>query len=327
MWGFMEQSWDRFWPSFLETKKLNSKLRELNIIDKCEKTECICREIYNHYDELYSILEKVRQQFVKEIEYLPGVHLHTSRVKSVESVLAKLICKRHENLLNPNSLYSTITSEEFDSVITDLVGVRIIISYRGDWRQLHDEIVKKFPYKAENEYIDNRFIPHSDGDQFIAEIPKVYYSQNDDLSMFQGCLVKPLIKESGYRSVHYVISFMNKYVELQTRTIYDEAWSDCDHHYVYKHEENKSHAVLKELSDILCESTNAANDLGDLMQEIFDNENVLDIGNDTYSVSKPELIAKLNSIIVCNNEILEKLKQFNSKLRYGGESNEFQRKI
>ena len=33
----------------------------------------------------------------------------------------------------------------------------------------------------------------------------------------------------------------------QVRTIYDEAWSDCDHNYVYKQDENKSHTALEQM--------------------------------------------------------------------------------
>ncbi len=292
----MQRNWDGFWQPFLDCKKLNSKISELNTIDGSEETELICRNIYNKYAAYSKTLDDVRLRFVQEIEHLPGVHLQTSRVKTIESLLEKVINKRYENLLNKENLYATISSDNFNSIVTDLVGVRTIIGYRGEWSKLHDEIAKKFPYKQSSEYKDNHFIPHEDNKQFIAEIPKVYYSVGDDLSTYEGLMVKPIIKSSGYRSVHYVKSFMNTYIELQTRTIYDEAWSDCDHRYVYKHEENKSHAALKVLSSILCESTNASNDLGDLMHEIFSSEGIIDVGDGTFSLSDSQIIEQIERI-------------------------------
>ncbi len=311
----MLKCWDDFWYSFLDKEKLNLKISELNIIDGYDKTTQICRNIYDKYDEYSKHLDVVRLKFVQEIEYLPGVHLQTSRVKSIESLLGKIINKRHENLLSKNNLYSTISAGNYNEIITDLVGVRIIIGYRGEWRKLHDAIVSKFPYKTLSEYSDNRFIPHEDSRQFIAEIPKVYYSLGDDPSIYEDLNVKPIIKTSGYRSVHYVISFMNTYIELQTRTIYDEAWSDCDHRYVYKQERNISHAALLNLSSILCKSTNASNDLGDLMHTIFGGEEITDAGDGTFLVANSHLVERINDIASKYKKSIEELDDFRNRLK------------
>lgn len=311
----MLKEWDDFWESFLDERKLNSRISDLNDIDGDEKSQYICRNIYERYDKYLERLEDVRLKFVREIEHLPGVHLQTSRVKSVESLLEKIIKKRYENLLNKDNLYATITSENFSDIVTDLVGVRTIISYRGEWRKLHDEIVKKFPYEDEKEYTDGRFVGHKEGKQFIAEIPKAYYAEGDDLSMYEGVKIRTLIKPSGYRSVHYVISFLDTYIELQTRTIYDEAWSDCDHRYVYKHEENKSHAALYKLSDILCENTNASNDLGDLMHMIFETEDIAEVGDGTFKASDREIFERLESIVSRYRQSLSNLEEFKGCLK------------
>ena len=66
-----------------------------------------------------------------------------------------------------------------------------------------------------------------------------------------------------------MISYNGRYAELQIRTIYDEAWSDCDHNYVYKHDAKPNNAALRTLSDILCQVTNVANDIGDNMHDVF----------------------------------------------------------
>lgn len=303
------QEWDEFWISFLNVKKLNTKVDNLNELDGCKKTETICKAIYENYDKYKDELDNIRILFVKEVEHLPGVHLQTSRVKSLDSILEKIVNKRYDYSLNSESLYSSLNSDNYRQIITDLIGVRIIISYRGEWKTLHNEIVCRFHYMNENDYIRDRFIPHIDGDKFIAEIPKAYYADGDDLSIYDGILIDTRLKETGYRSVHYVISYMNTYIELQTRTIYDEAWSDCDHSYVYKHEENRSHAALEKLSRILCSYTNTSNDLGDIMHKIYETESIVDEENDKF-VSDIGIISEMDGIIGRYEEALRLFREF-----------------
>lgn len=85
----------------------------------------------------------------------------------------------------------------------------------------------------------------------------------------------------GYRSIHYVASYQKVYIEIQVRTIYDEAWSDCDHNYVYKKDDNMSHMALEKLSHILSDLTSVSNDIRDSMKDIFDNQSFHDLGYET----------------------------------------------
>lgn len=177
-------------------------------------------------------------------------------------------------MLDDNNPYHNINEQNYNDIITDLIGIRLIISYRGRWIDLHKCIIEEFPYVEDiGEYNNNSFIPHpKDGKSILAEIPKVYYAYGDDLSIYENAVVEKKLKENGYRSVHYVVSFKGIYIEIQTRTIYDEAWSDCDHNYVYKQESHVSFSALSELSKVLSLLTNASNDLGEKMQYIFENE-------------------------------------------------------
>lgn len=268
--------WNEYWSNLITKEKLISKVTEINEIDKeingKYSIEDICHSIYNEYKKYAEQLENVRHELLKIIEQFPGVHLQTSRVKKVDSVLCKIIIKKHAHMMDENSLYSDITDKNYKDILTDLIGIRLIISYRGKWIDLHQKIVKTFPYAEDRElYNQYVFLPHpTDGSRILAEIPKAYYAYGDDLSLYDDVMVERKIKDNGYRSVHYVVSFMNTYVEIQTRTIYDEAWNDCDHNYVYKKEHHVSYSALKELSAILSLITNASNDLGETMQKIFD---------------------------------------------------------
>ncbi|SEG14049.1 ppGpp synthetase catalytic domain-containing protein (RelA/SpoT-type nucleotidyltranferase) [Eubacterium ruminantium] len=269
----MGLEWSDFWNSFLDNYKLNGKVREIDSFSK-SPIEDICHKIYDDYD--YDKLTIIRRELIREVENFPGVHLNTSRVKGIESLLEKVITKKYKWMMNPDNRYSNISSDNYDKIITDLIGIRFILSYSGDWKALHDQIVRRFPYMNDEEYLDDRLIPLRKDKEFIAEIPMVYYAYGDDLSIFEGEKVKKSIKPSGYRSIHYVICFKGVYVEIQVRTIYDEAWSDCNHNYVYKHEDNASYSVLLELSDILSQYTNTCSELGELMRSIYNDNSIVE---------------------------------------------------
>ena len=281
----------------------------------CEKNgECkiknICHDIYTDYKSYREELEQVRKNFLEIIDTFPGVHLQTSRVKTLDSLLEKVITKRHQHLLDAENLYSDINGGNYKDILTDLVGIRLIISYRGKWIDLHNTIVERFPYIEDKTlYKPNRFIPHlSTGKGIIAEIPVVYYAYNDDIKAYEQTGIRAELREDGYRSIHYIISYQHTYIEIQVRTIYDEAWSDCDHLYVYKHEENKSHTALKELSGILCNLTNVSNELGDKMCDIFQEESIIE--KDGFYQTEGGVVLQIQKIFDRINDTQHQCKDF-----------------
>ena len=273
-------SWEEYWDNLINTKKLQTQIADMDVIDIELQGEpqikTICQAIYTDYQNYEKNLEKVKDELLKIIDTLPGVHLQKSRVKTLESLLIKVITKRHQHLLDKDNLYSGLNADNYRNILTDLIGMRLIINYRGKWSDLHSEIIDTFPYVEDlNRYKPNSFIPHlKSGKGIIAELPVAYYAYGDNVDVYKQVGIRTQMRDDGYRSVHYIVSFLHTYIEIQVRTIYDEAWSDCDHLYVYKREENKSHAALKELSRILCNLTNSSNDLGEIMRIIYDGERV-----------------------------------------------------
>ena len=268
--------WNEYWNKLITEKKLRSIIAEIDEVDGDKNSECsieqICHGIYDEYIEYAKHLEKVRIELLKVIEKFPGVHLQTSRVKDLDSVLQKVIKRKYAHMLDDNNLYSKISEKNYKDILTDLIGIRLIISYRGKWIELHKRIVQEFPYMDQELYKKYSHIPHDGEKNILAQIPIAYYAYGDDLSIYEDTLVDCKIKDNGYRSVHYIVSFMGTYIEIQTRTIYDEAWNDCDHNYVYKKDYHVSYTALKELSQILSLLTNASNDLGEKMQQIYEDE-------------------------------------------------------
>lgn len=130
--------------------------------------------------------------------------------------------------------------------------------------------------------------------------------------MYEKLGVKAYMKENGYRSVHYVMSFKQVYIEIQVRTIYDEAWSNCDHNYVYKNENHCSYAALREISAILNLLTNMTNDLGETMQKIYDNRLIYEI-NGKYK-TEPDINLQIQNVFDRIEDAKQHYEEFQKRI-------------
>lgn len=286
-----ENDWKKYWRGLLEEHKLESNVEDLDQVDKArghEKlTEKICYSIYQNYSNLYDQLKKVEKQFLEEeLSDMQEIHLRASRVKAKDSLLAKVITKRYDYINSKTNDYARLDEDNFSSIITDLVGVRLILNYRGNWTEIHKKLLERFPLCSEEEYDAHPRVMHCKDRQFQAERPKVYYAQGDDSRQFEKAGLVAVQHPRGYRSIHYVVSYHFTYIEIQVRTIYDEAWSDCDHNYVYKHEANAQNRSLKRLSGILCNLTNATSDIGETMHDIYYGKCLKEKEDGTMSVTQ-----------------------------------------
>lgn len=299
------QPWNEFWSDFLERERLQNIVKELDLLDKANGSTCIeeiCRDVYEEYDARDEArLKKVRHDFLKLLDDIEHIHLSTSRVKTINSILRKIIVKRHQYYRSKKSAYSSISAETYGNALTDLVGVRVILSYRGDWIDVHRELVNLFPLRPKNDYC-NGILPHESDTVFMAEWPKAYHAAGDNIESYLQEHLDTHLHKKGYRSIHYTVSFNNTYIELQVRTIYDEAWSDVDHRYVYKQEANPSSEALTQLSAMLCQLTNLSNDVGEQMKAVFDGERMSKIdSNSNWRVSK-----ECKDFFLCITERLQK---------------------
>ncbi|MDE7445436.1 MAG: hypothetical protein K2N15_07035 [Lachnospiraceae bacterium] len=313
--------WDTYWNTLLDNKKLRSKVSELNQADALLGNEIgieeICRQIFEDYVEWRKDLEKIKQGFLEIIEGFKGVHLQCNRIKSIDSLLAKVITKRHANLKNNESDYARINGNNYKYIITDLIGMRLIINYRGKWVDIHEEILGAFPYGNKDDYISGKLLPHlADGSGLQAEIPKVYHAEGDDVLQYEKYGLDVKLHDKGYRSIHYTVSYKETYIEIQVRTIYDEAWSDCDHNYVYKHDENKSHTALAQMSEILCKLTNVSSDIGENMKDIFEEQTYLELEKKKWKTSLKNQQALDKSLEIIK-KIQDDLTSFRNRLVVG----------
>lgn len=244
---------------------------------------------------------------------LAQVHLQSGRIKEKNSLIEKVIRKRYEYIRSKTSAYAHLSGNNYVEIITDLIGVKLIVNYRGKWLDIHREIIKRFPLKDWEAYETVDHLPHVRGENFLAEIPRAYYAKGDPTEQYkqEGLLVKE--HTQGYRSIHYVISYEMHYVELQVRTIYDEAWSDCDHNYVYKHDAKPNSLALRKLSAILCQLTNVANDIGDNMHDIYEEERFSELDGSAWKATKAD-ISFFTDTVDRLKEAQEKLETFTGQL-------------
>lgn len=108
--------WERYWENLLEEKRLRARIDEMNQVDEMRgssfRIKDICHRIYDDYQNRWGQeLEETKVKFQKIIEGFQGVHLHSSRIKSIDSLLVKVITKRYENLRNPQSPYYRINGD------------------------------------------------------------------------------------------------------------------------------------------------------------------------------------------------------------------------
>lgn len=150
-----------------------------------------------------------------------------------------------------------------------MIGFRIIVRYREQWMDVHKWIFDNF-YQGD-EYFVHNFIDDyrpAVSKPFIAEKPKIYYRNRQEQAFYEqtGRDFYDLIEsDEGYNSIHYVINIDGKYIEIQVRTIFDEAWSECTHDIVYKNKNPKLKNELEYLSRCLAQQTIASEAMVNLM--------------------------------------------------------------
>lgn len=164
---------------------------------------------------------------------LKEIHSARYRIKSIQSLLGKYIKKKAILAEKPGNDYNIEKYRPMDrsnyyKIITDLIGIRILIRYQKQWEVVHEWIWKNF-FKSGKSYIKNWLddYPSGDTEDFIVEKPKLYLRTENELSMYQKFgkdVFEHHVSKEGYSSIHYLLWYDGKYVELQVRTIYDEAW-------------------------------------------------------------------------------------------------------
>lgn len=231
--SFKEISANELLPfnSFLKKYKIDKKTFKKTGLEWNELVN-----IFKDYNQLKNELEQPAAAIVNILltkaakDY--GVHSVRYRIKDPNSLIEKIIRKKIEK---PGR---NINLENYCDVITDLIGVRILHTFKYDWYPIHNFILNTFQLKRRTK-------------------PIVYFREGDEkefIKMCKNCGCKQEKHSKGYRSIHYEISTQltkyKYYAEIQVRTIFEEGWSEIDHKIRYSYKGQDSSPFDSELGQL-----------------------------------------------------------------------------
>ena len=243
-------------------------------------------EIANHFEPKRDGHQNTVKQYAEVIQKCSYVHSLSYRVKDTSHLVEKIIRKNPEYLEKGDSL----SKSNYENHITDLMGIRILLLFKPDWIYIHDYLMKQY-------------------EDVLIEPPFVHIRKGDDDSLYRG---KIQIKDNKpYRSVHYIIRANNGLgIEIQVRTLYEEAWSEIDHKLRYPY--NLQNEMLRNYIDIMNRLTGVGDEMGTFINSYLRNfQENLQLGvaddNEVYQFI-------LKEIEKCDNKdvkqaIITKIKQ------------------
>ncbi|MGF1911931.1 RelA/SpoT domain-containing protein [Vibrio splendidus] len=226
--------------------QLNNFLAQCNLTNetwtKSNTQVSELEDIAKEFEKLKPRLEQVATGIVGMLQKHSSVHSVRWRIKDTNHLLAKIVRKRAEGI----DKYIKLTKDDYSEVITDLVGVRVLHLFKADWSAIQDYLQECW---------------------FITEGPTAFIRKGDDKTPFaEYGVIDSEIREhkDDYRSIHNIIESnlvrQPTKIEVQVRTIYEEAWSEIDHKVRYpNYSDNKE---LKFLLKILNGLSGNADEMG-----------------------------------------------------------------
>jgi GTP pyrophosphokinase len=206
-------------------------------------------KIYQDYSALVPLMEKRAEEIVLHIMALKDVHSVRRRVKKPEHLIEKIIRKGRK--------YTDrgINSKTYKKIVTDLIGVRVLHLFKDDWKIIHEEIIDLWETKETPQINIRR------GDYNLDKLRDGIKDYNCDI----------IVREHGYRSVHYLIgaSLTNEkevLVEIQVRTVFEEAWSEIDH--IIRYPYDIDNPILSEYLGIFNRIVGSADEMGMFIKKL-----------------------------------------------------------
>ncbi len=215
--------------------------------------------------------EKERKEAAKSaldmLLTIKKAHSIRFRHKEYDSLLRKIISSNIAEKVK----YNGINELNYHKIITDFIGFRILIRYKQEWEEIHNDLTRLFDIDKKRyiEKDEDYVLLYEDNDvlKYFALKPVVYYREGDDLSLYEG---KIEVKKSdlNYRSIHYIVKYQNHYLEIQVRTLFEEGWSECNHDLLYKAPVEPKKIMLTKSSNILSELAHQADELCSFMYDV-----------------------------------------------------------
>ncbi len=219
-------------------------------IQSCGLSEGELRKIYDDYTRNIPQFQKDRAYILTTLNEELGDKVHSvrGRVKAPSHLIEKII----RNRIDKPEKYKLLNIDNYNKIITDLLGFRIIILEKTEWRDVHTsllsifrniperyavnvgDIVKNYDLYADESKKPKQCLDNS----YHAEKPVAYLTSIDDRSLYKGPHLTVDESKLHYRSIHYVIRYRDLYFEIQVRTLFEEGWLEFDHRIKYPYDQN-----------------------------------------------------------------------------------------
>lgn len=233
-------------------RKFNIKQKRMDDLrmDKLSIGASELKEIYHDFQLVAPKLEEIKLEILSILNNkLSGkVHSIRCRIKDEDHLIEKIIRK----ICDKPDKYKELNVGNYNKVITDLIGVRIILLDKRDWREVHNSLLKIFRNMPEryavepNEIISNYDLYREESEEedkelensYHAEKPIVYITSKDDREIYLDDNLRIDNSKTHYRSLHYIIRYKYVYFEIQMRTLFEEGWLEFDHRIKYPYDQN-----------------------------------------------------------------------------------------
>ncbi|MCK0913915.1 RelA/SpoT domain-containing protein [Acinetobacter pittii] len=226
-------------------------------------------EIYYDYLETLKVLEIEGAYLSNRLQFFKNINSVRWRTKDPIHLLTKIVRKRKEAIEKDNnsSKYLSINVNNYKEVITDLLGLRAIYLFKFQWKLVDSYICNNF-----------KIIPD--------EIITIYHAPEDDLAFYYedgyekklgevNLKYSRVKRDSKYRSTHYIAetNFPHNFkLEIQIRSILDEAWGEIDHYIRYPNHQDDEE--LKRQMTVLNGAINGCEELSTTYIEKFRSKNL-----------------------------------------------------
>jgi putative GTP pyrophosphokinase len=251
-----------------------------------ELIEAKYESINDDLDKIAKLFENSLLEQLKQAK-IPGFY-YRYRVKDVKHLIEKII---------RNSKKFKVTSQTFFHYIDDLIGFRIIHSFKSDWVRIHEIIVEFF---SKNSQELNEFI-------LSKEKPKLYHrfgDSSDWLGKYKTHFEEDE-HERSYRSTHYSISYVDYKIELQVRTIFEEAWCEVDHTIVYPYQVNN--LLLRQFSDLLNRISGSGDEIVSYFEKLNEFLKIYEVEKKVTKINLKHMHLLIKDTSYGDHEKLEKI--------------------
>lgn len=253
-------------------------------------------EIAMDYKRSQEDLFDSAEHIAKKIQRCKHVHSVRWRVKDTSHLIEKIIRKKEAD----SEKYLDINVLNYKSKIDDLIGVRAIYLFKHDWLPVHEHILSKWT---------------------PSEPVTIYYRQGDNLEQYQGqanCHTKQ--HNDSYRSVHYIVPAGEIHsekisCEVQTRTIFEEAWSEIDHKVRYPSFSNDPN--LKQFLNIFNRLAGSADEMGSYVISLVGliNKQKTQLTENLIAQQKIDQLETELSHLIDENKAFEIIKKKNNEIQ------------